>query len=305
MSNPFEDRAVKVSQKKYENISAYEDISVEQPLAQVTTVSNVYVDNNTATIATKVGESLAINVAQNITENYKQQTASQSDHNPMPEAPNWCMRAVNWIPIRWFAFIGGLLLIALPIVEIIFKTSVIHSLIYIYLIFFGLLTVIVEAPTFVLTSRLQLGIYYWFRLLSRTWGRASFYIFVSVLCFRLGKGIPIFVGIWMLLVGIIMFFYSRSAAKKYVRIFIFISSGSEGEELKMKFCNKFDELDLDHDQFIGSAEIVKVAAQGGRTLSNAERHAIETFLDVSCNGRISKTDWWKQFSIYNVEQRYL
>jgi len=88
-------------------------------------------------------------------------------------------------------------------------------------------------------------------------------------------------------------------------MFIFISAGSEKEEMKTKFEAKFDELDTDGDQFIGSQEIVKVAAQAGRTLSNTERHTIQTFLDVSCNGRISRTDWWRQFSTYNIKQRFL
>ena len=58
---------------------------------------------------------------------------------------------------------------------------------------------------------------------------------------------------------------------------------------------KFDELDNDSDARIGSAEITKAANQAARDLSNSERQAIQTFLDESCNGFVSKEDWMKQF----------
>jgi len=113
------------------------------------------------------------------------------------------------------------------------------------------------------------------------------------------------VGIWIFIVAIAMFIYSRLAALKYVRIYIFISSGSESTDLKQKFDAKFDEMDLDRDGKIGSLEIVKIASQAGRTLTNAERHAIQTFLDESCNGSVSKEDWWTQFSTHNLKQKFL
>jgi len=164
---------------------------------------------------------------------------------------------------------------------------------------------IVEAPTFVLTRKFQLGIYFWFRLLSRTFGRAWFYVFVSIICFFENMVFSYIVGIWIFIVAIAMFIYSRLAALKYVRIYIFISSGSESTDLKQKFDAKFDEMDLDRDGKIGSLEIVKIASQAGRTLTNAERHAIQTFLDESCNGSVSKEDWWTQFSTHNLKQKFL
>lgn len=179
-------------------------------------------------------------------------------------------------------------------------------MIYIYLIIFGVLTILVEAPTFAGIRRIQLGIFFWFRLMSRMWGRAWFYIWVSLICFRLNNNaFAIIVGVYLVLIAVLMFIYSRFAATKYARLYIFISAGAEDDGAKAKFEAKFDELDLDRDQFIGSIELVKVAAQSGRTLSNTEIHALLCFLDTSCNGRISKEDWMKTFAAYNLKQKFL
>jgi len=103
----------------------------------------------------------------------------------------------------------------------------------------------------------------------------------------------------------IMFIVSRSSAQKYQRIFVFVSGGTEGDERDKKFAEKFDELDIAKTGFITSTSIVKLAAQAGRSLSNSERHAIQTFLDLSANGKVSKEDFVKQFRDHNLKQRFL
>jgi len=291
MANPFEDPDVANAQTY--GGSAYEEPKPPPPPPQTNLVSRGLVALD---VSQNTGDANATKTTN---------TSSQPGDNPPVEQQNWCVRLIKWIQIRWFAFLGGCLLLALTIVEIFNKPQFIDFFVFIYFIMFGIMIMFIEFPAFLLTRKAQLGTFFWFRLLSRSWGRAWFYIFVAIICFFQGDGFAIFVGIWMISIGLIMFIYSRFAAIVYVRIYIFIASGAEGDKLETKFENKFDELDLDRDGKIDSGAIVKVARQSGRELSNSERHAIQQFLDVSCNGSISKEDWWKQFSTYNIKQRFL
>jgi len=145
--------------------------------------------------------------------------------------------------------------------------------------------------------------------MSRMWGRAAFYLFVSILSFAnfqiQGWSATGLTGVYMLFVAILMYYVSWSAAKKYVRIYVYVASGSEGEEVKQKFDLKFSELDIDKDNQIGSECIVKIAQDAGRHLTNAERHAIQTFLDESCNGAVSREDWHHQWMEHNIKTKFL
>jgi len=143
--------------------------------------------------------------------------------------------------------------------------------------------------------------FFWFRLLSRMWGRAWFYLFVSILCYApigtdSGAIFTVVAGVYITFISIASFLFSRMAGKKFGRMREFIAAGAEGDELEGRFMRKFDELDLGGKPgTIGSVEIVKLAEQAGRTISNSERHAVQTFLDESCNGFVSKEDWMKMF----------
>jgi len=167
---------------------------------------------------------------------------------------------------------------------------------------------IVEGPVWQLSRSCQLGVYYWFRLLSRLWGRAWFYLFVSLLSFVQLETLLTATGaagIYLICLVPFMFVISRTSAMTYQRIYVFVAAGTEGDEREAKFQAKFEELDPGKTGFIGSAGIVKLAADSGRMLSNAERHTIQTFLDVSANGKVSKDDFLKQFRTYNLKQKFL
>merc|ERR1712242_413929 len=107
--------------------------------------------------------------------------------------------------------------------------------------------------------------------------------------------IQAFIYVYLLCISIASFVFSRMAGRKFARLREFIAAGSEGDQMVGRFMRKFDELDKGGKEgTIGSAEIVKVMEQAGRTISNSERHALQTFLDESCNGYVSKEDWMKQ-----------
>jgi len=267
-------------------------------------------------IAVSAGSAMANQAADKVSKDYDEAQRTQSDQHSAPPPPSFCVNLFNWFPLRLFAFTGGALLVVGPILDMVFGTpAFIQFFIYLYLIAFGCITMFVEAPTWTFTRYFQLKVFFWFRLLSRMWGRAWFYLFVSILCYApVGSDssaiFSVIAGVFVTIISILSFIFSRMAGKKFNRIREYIAAGAEGDELEGRFMRKFDELDLGGKPgTIGSSEIIKVAEQAGRVISNSERHAIQTFLDESCNGFVSKEDWMKQFvSQYQdkgFKQKYL
>jgi len=232
-----------------------------------------------------------------------------------PPPPSWCEKCFNWFPIRSLCFLGGLVLIACCCLDFAFNgsDSFIQWILRLYLIFFGAIMAIVESPTWRFTRGIQLRVFFWFRILSRMWGRAWFYLFISILCFaefsRENWGeFTVTAGFYLFCVcTIFSFIFSRFGATKLNRMYAFVASGAEGEALKTQLESKFDELAaVTHDLRLGSQEIAKLAKDAGRELSNGERHVIQTYLDESCNGYVNKEDFVKQFMKLNTEkQRFL
>lgn len=92
-------------------------------------------------------------------------------------------------------------------------------------------------------------------------------------------------------------------------MFVFIVGGSEGEELIARLEYKFDEIapgNQHEEGYMDSQQITSLANEAGRSLSNSERHAIQTYLDESCNGFVTKDDFVHQFHRLTLErQRFL
>eukprot|EP01083_Nonionella_stella_P148231 468870_1 len=130
------------------------------------------------------------------------------------------------------------------------------------------------------------------------WGRAYFYLFLCVLCFgefeqTNAAEFTIAAGFYLFVIMILSFVCSKLGGNKLNRLYVFTISGSEGDQVDVKLANKYDALIQGtgiRDEKLGSAEINKLATDAGRDLSNSERHAIQTFLDVSCNGYVNKKD---------------
>merc|ERR1712173_199821 len=96
----------------------------------------------------------------------------------------------------------------------------------------------------------------WFPLLSRMWGRAWFYLFVSILCYggansETGAIFTVIAGVYITIISILSFVFSRLAGKKFARMREYIAAGAEGDEMEGRFMRKFDELDNDSDARIG------------------------------------------------------
>jgi hypothetical protein len=302
MSNPFDAQT-----------GAYEDVQVTtqpQPQASGSNPSadaSAYVQDQ----AKEQTKQQVVNAYEATVDDVRSANAATADHNAPPEPPSFMVKCYNWFPLRWFLFGAGFGLTILAIVDMGVngtKVKGIGDLVFFYIFCIGIVIMIVEVPVTRLTRSCQLGIYFWFRLLSRLWGRAWFYLFISLLCFAQLPSLftaTTFGGLYLIFLVPVMFVVSRIAALKYQRIFVFVAAGTEGPQRDVRFEQKFDELDIAKTGFIDSVAIVKLADQAGRTLSNSERHAIQTFLDASSFGRVSKEDFVKQFREYNLKQRFL
>eukprot|EP01083_Nonionella_stella_P086135 239090_1 len=311
--NPFEDPDVKaaaasdggpppVPQNVYGDDNAYDDGGDDVNINMVQAAAKYIPQEQQKEIAISAGSAVANQAADKVQKDYNDSQRTQQDQHEAPPPPSFCVNLFNWFPLRLFAFTGGVLLILGPVLDLVFGTpAFIQFFIYLYLICFGIITMFVEAPTWTCTRFFQLKFFFWFRLLSRMWGRAWFYLFVSILCYAPVGGdskavFSVCAGAYLTIISLLSFIFSRMAGKKFARIREFIAAGAEGDELEGRFMRKFDELDLGGKPgTIGSSEIVKVAEQAGRVISNSERHAVQTFLDESCNGHVSKEDWMKQF----------
>ena len=103
----------------------------------------------------------------------------------------WCIALFYWIPIRYLCFMGSLALFILPFFDVRFQSGMSFNewLLYWYIQLFAIVAIFIESPTWILTRKIQLTIYKWCRILRRTWGRACFYITISLLTFAELQGI--------------------------------------------------------------------------------------------------------------------
>jgi len=291
---------VAMAASAYESKAYDDDLEVNKPLTPDAASQNVELG--------VVGGQIA-----SVQKVYDEETATQANQHAPPPPPPFCIRILNWFPIRYACWLGGIVLMVGVIMDFIFnKDAFIQFLLRVYLLVFALVIIVIEAPIFRFSRNAQLKLFFWFRVLSRMWGRAWFYFFVTVLCFgEFDADNPaeftIIAGFYLMVITAASFLYSKLAAMKYNRIYQYIAAGAEGEMLEMNLAKKWDQLAAsNNEQKVGSFEIIKVAAEAGRELSNAERHAVQAYLDESCNGHVTKEDWMKQFGRLKTErQRFL
>jgi hypothetical protein len=311
MANPFEDPDVKsAAASSGNNTSAYDDHGTRGPPPAPSYQQQMQVQVENA--AMNAGKTMVTSEVNKMNEDRRDAEKFTTNHNERPPPPLWIERCFAWLPIRTLALIGGICFVSLPWIDLILLSggdlTFSGFFILIYIIIFGFIICCIESPTWRLTRRIQLGIYFWARFCSRMWGRATFYVFISIMSFALLEdfvAVTGLIGIYVIIIAFLMYIVSWTAAKKYVRIFVYIAGGTEGDQLKERFSLKFDELDMDKDGKIGSEAIVKIALEAGRTLTNAERHALQSFLDESCNGAVTKDDWMRQFLNNNMKIKFL
>jgi len=178
-----------------------------------------------------------------------------------------------------------------------------------YIQAFAILAMFIESPTWWLTKRVQLRVYFFARFLRRTSGRAFFYISLSVMAFAEGVSITMIAGIYLLMVAMLMLLFSRLAAKQLHQMHDYMRVNGQQQmadqnvdldvdqkALAQLFFAYYNGVDFEKSRKIGSQNLHKFAEQSlSRKLSNSERYTIQCYLDVSCVGYITPEDWVKQF----------
>ena len=111
----------------------------------------------------------------------------------------------------------------------------------------------------------------------------------------------------MIFVAILCFIFSKLSANKLNRMYEYVAAGTEGDEMEGRFMKTYDTLvSVNTEGRMGSMEVVKLAKDAGRGLANSERHAIQTYLDESCHGYVTKEDFMRQMlRMKEVKMRFL
>jgi len=230
---------------------------------------------------------------------------NQDKNNSMPEEKScvkemqtqcgWCSAKM---PLQILLVLTGLAFIIAGVLDFHYNfDSFLDLFVNIYLILFGILVVVIEAPRTAATASIQDRVFYWAMFLSRLWGRAWFYFFLSILCLSDGSGSTpkIVVAILVFCIVIIMFFVGYSSAAKALRINVFISQGAENEQRLQKIQAKFHELDNCQAGFILDTHLKIVAEEADRQLSTSELTTILRFFNKSMDNQISLEEWMDGF----------
>jgi len=239
--------------------------------------------------------------------------AVQKKQGPQPPAEEektyatackyYCGVVAYYLPLRYLLILLGVLLVVAGFIGFIGGFKPLDLFINLYLIFFGLISIIIECPRMAWNRALQEAFLYWAYFIARLWGRAMLYFFLAIFCLSDtgGNGGKIAIGIYVIFCVILMLFVGHSSALKLKRINIYVAEGKEGKERKEKLLTKFAELDafdvvLDTGK-VGTNGIEQVAQQAGRDLSSSERDTIVRFFNSNFTDEITVDEWLKGFDI--------
>jgi len=239
-----------------------------------------------------------------------------SNDSKMGSCQRYCRGLFYWVPIRQLALVGSLCFLIFPFIGSYKDKSLGVYFMSWYIQIFGILGLFIESPTWWLTKKVQLRVFFFARFLRRTSGRALFYFSVSLCSFasvREGVTATMFAGIYMVGVSLLMLVFSKLAASQLHEMYSYMRHNGQidGDKvddgidhfnedvdahLKERLMNYYAQIDNDHSNKIGSKQLHHFAEQAlKRNLSNSENYTIRLYLDASCNGHITVEDWTKQF----------
>lgn len=241
---------------------------------------------------------------------------NQEKNNSLPEEKScWeeAKQKLGWcsakMPLMYLLCLTGVAFVCAGIFDFMSNfDNPLDLFVNIYLIVFGLLVCVIELPRFIpLMGKIQDRIFYWAMFMSRLWGRAWFYFFLSVLCLSDGKGSTpkLVVAILVIFVVIIMFFVGYSSAAKAIRFNIYISQGAEGPHRLEKIESKFRELDNTNMGFITDVHLKLLAEEADRECSTSELQTIVRFFNKSMDNEISLEEWMDGFEVLQKGVRSL
>eukprot|EP01083_Nonionella_stella_P242052 844677_1 len=173
----------------------------------------------------------------------------------MTQCHLYCTQIFYWIPIRSLCFFGAVALFILPFLDDKFGSpTVIEWFLGWYIQAFAILSMFIESPTWWLTKKIQLWVFFYARFLRRTSGRAGFYITLSILTFagiHDKATITMFAGIYMIIISFVMLLFSRLAAKQLHTMYNYMLDGDYNmldKELINTLNNYYNQIDTDRSK---------------------------------------------------------
>mmetsp|Transcript_83217 Transcript_83217/g.101979 ORF Transcript_83217/g.101979 Transcript_83217/m.101979 type:complete len:290 (-) Transcript_83217:78-947(-) len=246
------------------------------------------------------------------------QTSSKS-------AKKICFDIGNIFPLDIMGFISGIVLIGSCILDlfIVKPLTFTQIVIMIPLIFGGLILMLVDLSSISRPNssdnsmtKIQLILYEWIKILSRMWGRCIVNFILIIICFsEINQGfqaLPYIAGIYLIIMLILYFIFGKLAALKYNKLYqILITSkeqftdtnnssntdntGKSADEIVMEIGNVYDELDTNKNGKLTLSELKLLSNTHNISLTTGEAMAIKRYLDIDCNGYISRDNWVKMW----------
>uniref|UniRef100_A0A7S2XB37 EF-hand domain-containing protein n=1 Tax=Lotharella oceanica TaxID=641309 RepID=A0A7S2XB37_9EUKA len=196
--------------------------------------------------------------------------------------------------MRVAGLLGGLATLLCAVLG--FFSTLTRFPVYCYVIGFGFISVVMDISQFMCTAGMKSWIEKEFKILTRLWGKGIFYIFIGTLLLWQWGLIPIIVGSYMMLVGILMILISFQSGRKLgsLRQKLVAQTDMEVEEA-------FKKYDKDGNGWISDAEFKDLAREHEISLNANEMDAAKNILDTDRNGKIDKNE----FRVWLTTERFI
>jgi hypothetical protein len=191
---------------------------------------------------------------------------------------------------KFLGFIAGLLLMGISFLNffshLLFPA---YAVLDVYIFVFGAIACVLEFKDKVFTKSYLVLIRKEAAFLYKPYGRALFYIFVGVLEIAKGGILSLIVGLYVTVVGFIIYQSSLVAIKQ-------LNELKDAKYNEKTIASKFQEFDADNSGTLDTKEVAALCQSLGSVLTLNELESAIALLDTNNDGRIQYSeffDWWK------------
>mmetsp|Transcript_27233 Transcript_27233/g.42796 ORF Transcript_27233/g.42796 Transcript_27233/m.42796 type:complete len:202 (+) Transcript_27233:243-848(+) len=174
------------------------------------------------------------------------------------------------------------------IISDVFSLAAIDIVLHLYVSFFGIIVVVLEAKGALFTQERKDKIIYYFRAMAYVWGRGVFFIFCCSVMFSIGGLLCWIGGAYMAALGIFMIVTGSKSSKHLGSL--------KGEIRNDKHAAKlFHKYDADHSGALDTREFAKLAKDLGHELTHPLLESTIMQLDADRSGTIDMKefmDWY-------------
>lgn len=196
----------------------------------------------------------------------------------------------NWT-WRVGGFISGIIMMAVGLLNFfshILSLAPFTSVLDVYIIFAGVISVILEFKDRMLTQKYIKVLDTEAKFLMRPYGRAAFYFFIGILLACTGGVLGFFGGLFIAIIGVIIY---RGSVSAYSSLNLLKREHCSTEAIK----SKFYEYDKDRSGFLETHELSALCLSLGTQLSRNELESALFILDKNGDGKIDILEfleWW-------------